>query len=415
MATTAANGVLGLLFWIAAARLFSSNVVGLGAAGVSALQLVATVGWVGLQFTVMRYIPTAGGSSRKLLLYVYGAGCAAALAVAVTFCLTLAGTFRVTFITTNALAAAAFCGAVMVWVIFSLQDAALTGIRRAGIIPLENASYGALKLVALVVCASIVSPWTFVAVWVLAAAVLAVVINSMLFARLLTGAGREPAISGPATSLPSGLPPARAIRIFSMGHTAASVIAWVPDFLVPLLILRSLGSSQNAYYYAAWTIGFSARLLSVNIANAFTVESVYDTDRRSSLLGPAARLLALVIAPVLVVMVVAADPILRLFGPDYVHAATVIRLFALSLIPFAVSSVIIALDRVNGSYRMALPISTVATASCILIDVVLLPSRGIAGAGIGWLVGQTLGAGLGLILVRRRKPSERPSPMPVSR
>lgn len=402
MLTTAANGALGLVFWIAAARLFSAEVVGLGAAGISALQLVAIAGWVGLQFTLMRYMPDAGRSSRKLLLCIYAVGCSTALLLSVTFCLTFAGTFRVAFISQSTLAAGAFCAGAMVWVVFSLQDAALVGIRRAGIVLFENAGYGVLKLAVLVICASIASPWTFLGVWVLTAAVVAVVINVILLGRLLPySTERKPRRRRSAITADL-----RAIRNFSLGHTAVSVVAWVPDFLVPLLVLRSLGESKNAYYYAAWTIGFSARLLSVNIANAFTVESVYQRDTRGSLLGPATRLLAIVVGAVLLVMAVAADPILRLFGPNYVEGATLLRLFSVSLIPFAASSIIIARDRVNGSYRTALPMSVLATLSCIGLDVVLLPRMGTAGAGIGWLVGQTLGAGLGLAMVRLRRPAK---------
>src|SRR2546423_808203 len=89
--TAGANALLGLVFWVAAARLYPASVVGLGAGGISALQLVATVGWVGLQFTLLRYLPVAGDKRRRLVALAYGSGMGAALVPALIFTLALAG------------------------------------------------------------------------------------------------------------------------------------------------------------------------------------------------------------------------------------------------------------------------------------------------------------------------------------
>ena len=81
--TTFLNAVLGMLFWVAAARLYPAEIVGLGAGGISALQLAATIGWVGLIFTLMRGRPgRRRDARRRLVLAVYGAGVAAAAASA---------------------------------------------------------------------------------------------------------------------------------------------------------------------------------------------------------------------------------------------------------------------------------------------------------------------------------------------
>jgi O-antigen/teichoic acid export membrane protein len=380
--TTFLNAVLGLLFWVAAARLYPAEIVGLGAGGISALQLAATIGWAGLIFTLMRYVPVAGVARRRLVLAVYAAGVAAAAASAAVFAATLATRLNVQFVTDRPASTVAFCAGVAVWVVFTLQDGALISLRRSPLVPAENFLYGGLKLILLVALSSVVAPWTLLGVWVGAAAVFVVIVNAFLFWRLLG-----------ATTDPPALPSTAAVVRFSTGQTGAAFIAYVPDYLVPLLILAYLDPGATAYYYAAWTVGLSARALAVNIADALIVEAAYGQETFAHLLRMVARLFAALLAPVVLVMLLGAQLILRVFGPDYADAAAgLLRCFALSLVPFTVVTLALALARVRARFTDALLISSVGTVTAVGLDMVLIPRHGIVGAGLGWLAGQSLAA-----------------------
>jgi O-antigen/teichoic acid export membrane protein len=401
--TTGANALLGLAFWVAAARLYPESVVGLGAGGISALQLVALVGWVGLQFTLMRYVPVAGVLRRRIVAIVYGAGVASALVVAIVFVLAFADALQVPYVADSVLQAVAFCVCVAVWVVFSLQDAVLVGIRRAFFVPAENTAYGLLKLILLVSLSTIDDPWVLLGVWAGGTAVLVAAINTLLFTRLL------------AHDAPSQLPARGPLMRFSTGHSAVALTAWVPDFLVPLLVLSYLDEADNAYYYAAWTVGFSARLLAMNLANALTVEGAYADNPISALLRSVIRLSLTVLLPVMVVLLVAAEPVLSVFGPNYAdEAATLLRLFAISLVPYTIATLAVAFDRVRERFANALVITGTGTIATIALDIVLIPSSGISGAGLGWLGGQLLAAAVALGLMTRvaRHPDLLPVPPP---
>jgi O-antigen/teichoic acid export membrane protein len=391
LATTVANALLGLLFWIVAARLYPARIVGLGAGGISALQLVACVGWVGLQFTLMRYVPVAGVARRRLVGLVYAAGVGVAVLGGVIFTLTLARALEVPYLSNGAATMIAFWGSVAVWVVFSLQDAVLVGIRRSLLVPVENAAYGALKLLLLVMLSTLSDPWTLLGVWAGAAALVAAVVNGLLFRRLLRADPR-----------PAAIPPAPTIARFSVAQTAVALAAWVPDFLVPLLVLRFLNEDANAYYYAAWTVGFSTRLLAVSIGNALIVEGAYAEVAIRALLRSVVRLCAAVLLPVIVVMLLGAPAILSVFGPDYANAgAPLLRYFAVSLVPFTIATLVVAVDRIRERSAAALLITTAGTATTLALDIILIPAQGITGAGIAWLGGQTTAAAVALASLRR--------------
>ena len=64
MLTTGLNGILGFAYWVLAARLYPAKAVGIGAGAISAMTLVSSLGWVGLQYVLLRYVPVAGRAQR---------------------------------------------------------------------------------------------------------------------------------------------------------------------------------------------------------------------------------------------------------------------------------------------------------------------------------------------------------------
>lgn len=381
--TTVVNAVLGLLFWVAAARLYSADVVGLGSGGISAMQLVATVGWVGLIFTLMRYVPIAGRFRRRLIVGVYAAGVLAATPLAIVFVVWLSGPFDVEYVSSDVVKGAVFCLAVAAWVVFTLQDSALISLRRASVVTVENLLYGALKLALLVALSFLDEPWVLLGVWAGSTVLFVAAVNRYI--------SRDPLMRD--TAQPPATLNRRAVARFSTGHTAAATVAIVPDYLVPLLVIHYLGPAANAYYYAAWNVGLSARALAVNVTDALMVEAAYGQESFAALLRKLARLFAFVLGPSIAVLVVAAEPIMRIFGAEYAaEGATVLRYFGIGLIPFTVVTLALALDRMRERFADALVITAVGTAATIGLDLLWIPQHGADGAGLAWLCGQTLAA-----------------------
>jgi O-antigen/teichoic acid export membrane protein len=386
MGTTVSNAALGMLFWVAAARLLPADVVGAGAGGISALQLLSTAGWVGLHFTLMRYLPIAGTRRPQLVLAIYGVGVGSALIIAVVFLVLFAAPLRVGFLASSPLVAAVFLFGVAVSVISSLQDAVLLAIRKPLLVPLESLAFGVLKVALLIAFATARDAWTLLGSWIGATAVMVALVSIVLLR----------AVPDPSVSR---LPARPVLLRFSLGHSAVGIAAWIPDFLVSLIVLAMLGGEANAHYFGAWTLAFAARLLVANMASALTVEAASGVDSFGRLARSAMRLAAWVLIPTVAILVVGAEAILRIFGPGYAEAATLLRLFALSIIPSAIVAYAVADDRHHGRFIRALVITASGTVVTLVLDVALIPLAGITGAGIGWLVGQTLAASIALAMM----------------
>jgi O-antigen/teichoic acid export membrane protein len=393
MLTTGANAVLGFAYWVLAARLYPAKAVGLGAGAISAMMLVSSLGWIGLQYVLLRFVPVAGRSQTRVVKLTYAAAIGIGLAAGGVFLAGFAHVAGLGILTESPLTVLFFLAAIAVWIVFSLQDPVLIGLRRAGWVPIENTTFGAIKALLLVVLAASASAWAIFGAWVLGLIGLVVAINAALFGRFLR-AERE---------MPSRLPPRRQMLRFATGHHFVAVTAAIPDSLVSLLVLSFMPGAANAYYYSAWAVSFSLRLLAVNMSSALTVEGALAEAKVRSLVRQVSRLAFVVLIPLVVGVVLLAGPVMHAFGPGYESAANLLRLFALALVPFTIVNFVIAVERIRQRIGPALLIAGVSTAATIGFDLWLIPSVGLTGAGLGWLIGQCLAALIAIRLTMRRE------------
>ncbi|MBV8997484.1 MAG: polysaccharide biosynthesis C-terminal domain-containing protein [Solirubrobacterales bacterium] len=391
MLTTGLNGILGFAYWVLAARLYPAKAVGIGAGAISAMTLVSSLGWIGLQYVLLRFVPVAGSAQARLVRLTYAAAIAIGLVSAGVFLVGFAHLAGLGVLTESPATVLLFAASIALWIVFSLQDPVLISLRRAGWVPIENATFGAIKALLLVVFAGSASALAIFGAWVLGLIGLVLVINVALFGRFLRG-DRE---------VRSRLPPRRQLVRFAAGHHFVAVTAAIPDSLVSLLVLGLLPHAENAYYYGAWAVSFSFRLLAVNMSSALVVEGALAETKVRSLVRQVSRLAVIVVIPLVAFVVLFAGPIMRAFGPEYTHAANLLRLFAIALIPFTIVNFVIAVERIRQRVGPAMLIAGVSTVATIGLDLWLIPSVGLTGAGWGWLIGQTLGAVVAIPLTVR--------------
>jgi O-antigen/teichoic acid export membrane protein len=397
MLTTGANAMLGFAYWVLAARLYPAKVVGVGAGAISAMMLVSSLGWIGLQYVLLRFVPVAGSAQTRVVKLTYAAAIGIGLAAGGVFLAGFANLAGLGILTQSPLTVLVFMATIAVWIVFSLQDPVLISLRRAGWVPIENATFGAIKALLLVVLAASASAWAIFGAWALGLVGLVLVINTALFGRFLR---RERAVA-------PRLPSRRQLLRFATGHHFVAVAAAIPDSLVSLLVLGFMPGPWNAYYYSAWAVSFSLRLLAVTMSSALVVEGALAETRVRSLVRQVSRLALVVVIPLVVGVVILAGPIMHAFGPGYEHAANLLRLFALALVPFTIVNFVIAVERIRQRIGPALVIAGVSTVATIGLDLWLIPSIGLSGAGWGWLVGQSLAALIAIRLTLRRE-SETP-------
>ena len=122
MLTTGFNGILGFAYWVLAARLYPAKAVGIGAGAISAMTLVSSLGWIGLQYVLLRFVPVAGRAQTRLVRLTYATAIAIGLVSAGVFLVGFAHLAGLGVLTESPLTVLLFAASIVLWIVFSLQE-----------------------------------------------------------------------------------------------------------------------------------------------------------------------------------------------------------------------------------------------------------------------------------------------------
>ena len=154
MVNTGATGLLGVVYWLLAARHYSAVDVGRASAAYSAMNLVSGFTAASIVGAVTRFIPQSGRRTSALVLRAYLFSSVTAVIAAVLFLLTVPHWGESYAELRGVLPALFFTICVIAWGIFTLQDGVLMGLRSAVWVPVENGTFGVVKIALLLAFAA---------------------------------------------------------------------------------------------------------------------------------------------------------------------------------------------------------------------------------------------------------------------
>ncbi|MFD4526391.1 lipopolysaccharide biosynthesis protein [Streptomyces sp. NPDC058470] len=406
MLNTGISAVLGLGYWLIAARYYTETAVGQGSAAIAAMKLLAGLTAVTLTGALARFIPVAGRATGRLIFRTYlGSSVVVALAAGV-FLLTLniwGPSYRFLH---GSLAGLGFVVAVVAWSLLTLQDGVLTGLRSALWVPVGNTVFSAVKLVLLVVLASVIPATGVFVSWVAAIAMSAVPLGWLVFRRLVPRHVK-------ATKDDTKPPSVKEIGRFLAGDYTGSLFSLAVVYLVPVIVASQVSSANNAYFYITATIGGTVNLLAINMGASLTVEGSHAPARLAANTRAALRRMVRIMLPVGALLFLGAPFILRVFGQGYADAATpLLRWFAVGGLLRVVMETYFAVLRAQSRTAGLAWLQGLLCALVLGLTVVLLPRMGLTGAGVAEVASLTVIVAISaprLYRILRTAPAELPA------
>lgn len=383
MVNTVLVSALGVVFWIAAARLYPSAEVGRDSTLITATLALAGICQLNLSNAVTRFLPQVADPARVLGV-AYLASAAVALCAGSAFVLVVPRVVdELRILTDEPLIGVGFVVSTALWCVFCIQDAALASMRRAPWVPVENGVYAVLKLAALPLLLALGAYHGIFQSWILPLVLVIVPVNVFLFRVVIPAHRRDHVVI--ASPLRDGR---RTLVGFLATDYAATVFACICWTTLPLLVLALVGSSESAYFYVAFVIVQSLELMAMGAGMSVQVESAFAEERIIAHVRSMARRLLPIVLAGAVVVVAGAPLLLAPFGGDYVDGgSTLLRLLG-GAVAFRCAIVlfhVIERARRRGSLMLACD-----AASAILVVGLaagLAPGLGLTGVGIAWLVG----------------------------
>lgn len=385
MLNTGLTAFLGFIYWLLAAHIYAASVVGRASAQVAAMMLISAITQVNFTSVLIRFLPRAGTQSRRLVLTCYGiatlfAACIATLIMVVAHFATDAGSplhlsmpFAIWFVISTSF-----------WSIFNLQDGTMTGLRRTIWVPVENGSFNVLKIILLFAFKPAFGDTGIFASTTIPVLISLAPVNFAIFKIFI------PRHTIETRERQQALETSR-IRKYIAGDYVSTLFAQAMTTLMPVLVVGVLGSTDNAYFFVAQTMGMTLDLIAFNLASSLTVEAAGHEDRIAELSRAVLRRTLTLVIPLAAFLFLAAPYLLRLFGQQYEdHATTLLRLLVISSLPKVVISFHGALARLkHKTYRNAI-FTSIQAVMLIGGSIIFMSQFGINGVGYAAIISQTL-------------------------
>jgi O-antigen/teichoic acid export membrane protein len=377
LVNTCLTGILGFAYWIIAARLFSTYAVGVAGALVAATTLFSGLGQLNLSGMLMRFLPGAGGKSRRLVLltYAFTASTAAMLAAAsllgVKIFASPGSPLRL-----DAIQSIVFVLAVAATAIFTIQDSVLVGLRQAVWVPAENGAFGVAKIGMLFMLAPLGTAFAIFSAWMVPLTLTIPVISVILFFRFLprAPAARRAALLGRELR-------SRILR-FAIGDAAGGLFTQAWTYLLPVVITASLGASINALYFISFLFSSTIDQVAANYASPLTVEGARAPAEIPALIRSTLKHIFAVICPFVVLLEAISPWLLHAFGDKYVGAAPLLGLLLAACLPKAISTVYYAYCRIQRTTHRSAFMQAYVCVATLSTVLPLAHSFGLVGIGL---------------------------------
>jgi len=391
LANTLATGVLGLGFWVLAARLFSSVTVGRDTVLLSVMVELSVICQLDLANAGLRFLPDLGSAARPALSAAYAvtgvlaliAGCAFVLLAPV-----LSSSFA--FLSASPATSVGFVAALVLWGAFVLQDAALTATRRAPWVLVENSVFGLLKTLALPLLLWAGASNAVFLAWIVPLAPLILAVNVFLFARAIPA---HALLHGPVAGARSSLARLgrRHAAHFVLRDYLATGLSQATVTALPLLVIVALGASDSAFFAIPLSVALTFDTLAAGAAGPILVESTLQHGRLAELVRLFLRRVAGPLIAGAVIAALAAPLLLAPFGGHYARqGTTVLRLLLAASALRVLLAIFNAACKAQGRAGRLVAMQFVLFAGFLSLAIPLAHADGIDGVAAAWLVANGL-------------------------
>jgi Na+-driven multidrug efflux pump len=182
-------------------------------------------------------------------------------------------------------------------------------------------------------------------------------------------------------------------------------MAWM--YVLPVLVTWRRSSAENAYSSVTWMSGGLLFMVSAAVSLALFAEGAHAPRAMAATVRAGIRIVVAVLAPAIAICVLAGGSLLALFGAAYArHGTVLLVVLAVAAVPDAITNLAVGAWRVQGRLVAATLLNLGMSALALTLAWLWLPRHGIAGAGVAWLIAQSMGSIAVLLTLRRPPPDQ---------
>jgi len=387
---------LGFVFWLLAARLFSTTEVGLAAGAVSAVMLCTQLALVGLGSAVIVSFPAYRRAPWKLLDTAFTMVILSSLGAGGLFIFTAALLFEeLRIVASTPLFAVAFLSMSVFGTAGILFDQVSTALRRgdqAFARALLFAPVTIMLLAALVALDAAAGAVTIFSTLV-GGAFAACILGSVQLRRSISRYRYRPRLNREL---------ARRLLVVGLPNHALTLTERGPGLVLPIMVTELVSPAANAAWYAAWMMSWVVYIVPIQIGLTTFAEAARSPDSLSDLIRHAIRS-SLVLSGIAAVALAAVAPyVLSILGHEYASAGTTpLRILVFAVIPLTFVQAYFIRCRATGQLAEATLVGAVSGAVSVGAAALAATAYGLDGMAGVWLATQFLTGAWALWRLRR--------------
>ncbi len=361
------GGAFGFIFWVLAAKIYPKEDIGIATALISSLSLVILLSRFGLNQSMIRFFPEKDKGK------VFGTS----VVITTIFAVSLGVIFiagvdiwspELHIVKRYAFPYLLFLAANSIAL---LTGSAFVALRKAEYYFLQNLLMGS-RIAFLV-------PLVFLGTLGIFSSVGISFIVTLIFSLfLLVKLGIKPA--GMDRGFLSD-----AFR-FSAGNYVAALLMRSPGYVLPIMVLNTLGAEETAHYYVAFAITSLLFMIPRAVSTSLFVEGSHGEALKKTALKSIFAVF-LILTPAVIVVYFFGELVLELVGKDYaVGGLAVLRLMALSSFFVGICEINSSIKRIQKDMKGLILLGVLIFALLLGLSYAFIPKLGLLGLGYAWMI-----------------------------
>ena len=374
------GSALGFVFWMIAARYYSTNDVGLVVAIFSAIGLLTAISKIGLDIAIIKYLPMQQNKIEIVNLSL-------SLPLTISFVLAIIYLSGVTIWSPNLLIlndkiySSIFIIFTCAYTMFTLQNNIFIAVRFAKMSFFLSTFWAILKIPLLIIFSSlgligVFSSWGLMTV-------ISSVVGIIILSRIFDG-------YKPFIILKSDL--IKSMMHYSFGNYIAGFLFSMPSLIIPLFLVN-INPEMSAFFYIAWMIAGILYSMMGAINLSLFAECSHNSDKLKANLISTLKLILIILVPATAAVILFGNYILSSFGENYSNNAyKLLILLTVSSFPYAINQIFITINRVKAKVMPIIYLNGFIALCVFFIISISINEIGLISVGIAWLVTQCISA-----------------------
>lgn len=389
MASTTVTAVLGFLFWLLIARLFTPENIGIAVTIIAATALISQLSLLGLKNAIIRYLPNSSTKNKKIntsnnIIAIV----AVVLSVVYILLLPLLSS-KLVFLRDNIVFSILFVIFVTSFSLNQLQEGVFIAYRKTKYEFIKNTLWAISKLTLPLLMIGLGAFGIFFAFSFGS-------VVSLLFGFYILTKKFNYSFSKNINTVVI-----KQIGKFSFGDYLGTFFAEAPYFLIPLFIINYIGAEKSAYYYIALQIATFLYIIPTAINQSLFAEGSHREKYLKEHTKKAFIFIFSLLVPGILITLLLGGFVLNVFGNVYAqNGLRLLQLFAVAGIFVAFNSIGSAILHIKKKIRLYIYINFFKALAIIILSIALL-QYGLSGIGFAFLISQILSSLIYLFFLRK--------------